>query len=259
MPHNSNTKRNLQLQLQLQLMGILPVGGVAVLILAVAILGGCAALRPVRNAFASPEPTYKKQYGLTPKAKADRLRGLATEAISMSPVDQESTSQALTETLGTQQDTILRREIVRTLGAFPAQSAAVGLHRATADDDPQVRIAAAQAWGQRQGRESEAALTAMLANDANVDVRMAAIRSLAGFKSVDTVRHLRTALKDGDPAIQLAALRSIKSATGLDLGNNVNKWIAHLDATLPQIEEGSLIDGTPEMVADPAAGGSWMR
>lgn len=220
---------------------------------------GCTQLAEFRNPFAGPPPAYKSEYGLSPAEKADQLRGLVIRAKTMSRPQQDATSQDLTRTLGTVQDAILRREIIRALGAFPTQHAAQGLHQAAEDEDPLVRIAAAEAWGMRHDREAESVLSSLLTTDPNVDVRQAAIRALATFGGADTLHHLSIALQDRDPAIQLAAIQALKSTTGQDLGNDVNKWIAYAKASAPSTPGSPTTSDASIQMAQPAANGSATR
>ena len=68
------------------------------------------------------------------------------------------------------------------------------------------------------------ALRAVMENDDKLDVRLAAIDALGRLPSTETVSALAIALNDRDPAVQYAAVESMKAVSGQDLGNDVAVW-----------------------------------
>ena len=67
-------------------------------------------------------------------------------------------------------------------------------------------------------------LADMLAHDRDKDVRMAAARGLGQSHEQIAKQALGAALDDNDPAMQHRAMVSLKTVTGKDLGNDVDKW-----------------------------------
>ncbi len=227
-----------------------------VLILLFALLypswSGCVGLPQGRSMFRKPPPEYKAQYK-SPTARVAELQQLARQADQMTVGEQQNACVHLQQSYGATSDPILRGEIVKTLGAMPHEAAHEGLHQAAEAEDPRVRMAAVAGWSLRSGPEAEAVLGSLLVNDPDVDVRLAAARALSRFSTASAGKYLAQVLKDRNPAVQLAAMQSLKTVTGLDLGNDVNEWIAHASTPSPS-ENGapSLPSGVPQ-VADPSA------
>ena len=124
---------------------------------------------------------------------------------------------------------------------IPTETAAAVLFAGMKDPDPEVRVAICEAWGTRASivtkpirgaqpaRSEEDAATRLLATalsgDTDVNVRLAAARSLGKIKNDPrAVGALGIALKDQDPALQYRAVASLKEISHQDFGNNVVKW-----------------------------------
>jgi len=99
-----------------------------------------------------------------------------------------------------------------------------GLHKATADQESSVRIAACEAWGERGDQLALQVLGHVLRSEKNLDVRMAATRELGKFEDQAAVQALAVALEDPDPALQFRAIDSLRRITGEDYGNSVPAW-----------------------------------
>ena len=67
-------------------------------------------------------------------------------------------------------------------------------------------------------------LSQIVATDADLDVRLAAVDALGEMKSPAAIPGLAAALKDRDPAMQFAGVEAMKNVTGEDLGNDVEAW-----------------------------------
>jgi HEAT repeat protein len=148
-----------------------------------------------------------------------------------------------------EQDPLVRIEIMRTLAGIPTETAAAVLRAGMKDSDPEVRVAVCQAWGKRAApkklttesmsdrNDAEAAariLSEALAGDTNVDVRLAAARALGNVKNDPrAIGALGLALKDRDPALQVRAIASLKEISNKDFGNDVGKWQQYVDSVAP--------------------------
>ena len=187
---------------------------------------GCQSAAPsfIKDLFAVDDTSYKAQYGQTPTQRVEELRALAVNAGSLSPQQQGFAAEKLGAEVETEGDPMIRRELVATLGAFAGQQSVPALHAAMTDPEAVVRAAGCEAWAQRTTEESYAVLAHTMSTDSNAEVRQAATKALANFKSPDAMRTLASALDDKDPATQLLAMRSLESATGQNLGNSVTKW-----------------------------------
>ncbi len=221
---------------------------------------GCATTPTFRNPFAGPPPAYKTQYGLSPAEKAERLRQLAVRAPDMTEEEQDKTRQELCTAFGKQSDPILRREIIIALGYFPGENAVTTLKAAIEDADPKVRIAACRSWARQPTPAAFAAISSLLATDTDTDVRLAACDCLGAFQSPEAIHELAAALDDRDPALQIAAIKALKSATGQDVGNNINEWIEYVAQNVPRSSVSGPTSGNALQVANPTSdGGATLR
>jgi HEAT repeat protein len=162
------------------------------------------------------------------------LAALRSQAASM-PADQQETAAAeLSRRLQDERSPVMRAELARTLGAFSVPAAQSAIVAAMADESGQVRLAACKALAHQPTPEGFQALSHAVADDADQDVRIAAARVLHRYKEFETSPALRPALDDNDPALQLAAMQSLKSLTGrTEFGNSVATWREYLDGKDP--------------------------
>ena len=160
----------------------------------------------------------------TPTERMEKMRELAKKASTMSPTEQEAEAVALAKVIQKEDDPLIRAQIVRTVGAFDCPTATALMAASAKDSDRDVRVACCQAWAQRKGPEAMQMLSGMLSSDADVDVRLAAVRGLGELADPSTVVALATALEDPNPAMQYRAVQSLKQATGKDFGDDVKVW-----------------------------------
>jgi HEAT repeat protein len=163
-------------------------------------------------------------YGPSFQTRVARLRGLRNRADRLEAAEQERISHELVESLRNEDNPALRREMVLALGKLKTETAAAGLREALVDSEPEMRVAACVAWRERGGAEALERLSAAVGSDTDIDVRLAAARSLAGFRDPTAVRALGTALDDPNPALQHQAVESLRVVTGRDLGGDVAAW-----------------------------------
>jgi HEAT repeat protein len=162
------------------------------------------------------------------------LAALRSQASAM-PVDQQANAAAeLVQRLQEEQSPVMRAELVRTLGEFGVDSAETAVIAAMSDESSHVRIAASKALGRRPTQIGFQALSRAVADDGNLDVRIAAARELKQFSDFEAPLALRPALDDNDPALQLAAMQSLERLTGrTQYGTSVTTWREYLDGNDP--------------------------
>jgi len=199
------------------------------------VVAGCADFgkAPSRAPWGKPavEETSKIP---SPAERIERLRALAGNAASANEQQKRQVVAELSTAMDTEEDAIIRAEIVRTLGAFPAQESDALLRQACGDSDVDVRTAACETWGKRGDRESTALLAEVLGGDIDKDVRLAAARSLGHSKDREVaVAALGGMLEDKDPAMQYRAVLSLRKVTGEDFGNDVNRWRQYVQGRTP--------------------------
>jgi hypothetical protein len=192
-------------------------------------LAGCAQSKPSRKGWAWPwTPEVDDAVGITtPGKRIEQMNKLQELAATQSPADQERVSQELAKQIHDEQDPLIRRHIVRTLGYYQTTVSTTVLKLAVADADTEVRIAACESWGRRGGAEAVEVLSGLLAGDTNIDVRLAAARAIGKTKDKSAVAPLAEALVDSNPAIQHRVVSSLKEVSGKDFGNDVNVWRAY--------------------------------
>jgi HEAT repeat protein len=132
-------------------------------------------------------------------------------------------------------DPLVRWEIVKAVANSQSPQAAAILYGGMKDPYQDVRIACCKAWGKRGGPEASRVLGEALASDLNMDVRLAAARALGNVKDPAAVASLGLALDDTNPAMQYRAVESLKTASGKDLGDNVEAWRQYARSVQPGV------------------------
>jgi HEAT repeat protein len=175
----------------------------------------------------------------------------------------EKVASHLAEEIRTEQDPLVRIQIVRTLATIPNETAAAVLNGGMKDPDPDVRVAVCDGWGVRAAamrrlpsgapedpRDADLAarlLAEALTSDTNKDVQLAAARSLAKMKNDPrAIGALGIALKDSDPALQFRAVASLKEVSNKDFGNDIEKWQQYVDSVAPASQQPSVVAGRPQ-------------
>jgi len=203
---------------------------------------GCAS-QQTKKGWAWPwTPEVDDAVGITTPAKrlAD-MQAAAANADKQTPAEQERVSGDLAKQIQEEQDPMIRRYIVITLGHYKTAAATAVLQAAVADADSTVRIAACQAWGRRGGPEAAERLTGLLTSDTNLDVRLSAARAIGQTHEKSAVAPLAEALSDADPAIQYSVVSALKQISGKDYGNDVNLWRAYARGENPPKPDGPSI------------------
>lgn len=176
----------------------------------------------------------------TPGERMLELREMAASGKSRTADERMRIAGELAQSLAKEEDPLVRCELVRAIGAHACPTAAECLRQTMQDPDPDVRIASCEAWGSVGGPEAVASLSGLVNGDENFDVRMAAVKALGITGESAAVPALAPALEDNDPAMQVVAVRSLKSVSGRDFGNDVNAWREYAAGREPQLEEQSL-------------------
>jgi HEAT repeat protein len=171
---------------------------------------------------------------VTPAEKITQLKKISSDANKGDPQAKKQIVEQLVAAIRSETDSLVRAEIIRTLGDYPDPSADSVLNAALKDPDVDVRIAACDAWGKRADAQAAVLLADVLSGDVNQDVRLAAARALGKNKDPKAVAALGEALIDSNPAMQYRAVLSLKESTGKDLGNNVDRWQQYVKEQHPQ-------------------------
>ncbi len=189
------------------------------------LLAGCADLDILPSWVPFQGPASDELPGVTPPSqRMEEYRQLSDKAAQASPEERKRVSEQLAATIRTEQDPLVRLEIIRALGRYPGAAADAILTAAMSDSEARVRIAGCEAWGKRQDAQAVELLAEAFRSDVEADVRLAAAKALGETKNPAAVKILGEGLNDRDPAMQYRAMLALKQATGKDLGNNVERW-----------------------------------
>jgi len=195
---------------------------------------GCADLDILPSWMPFQGPASDQMPGVvTPAERIAALRKLSDQASSGSAEQKQHVARQLAESIRTEQDPLIRMEILRALGRYPSPQGDAVLRAAIGDADPLVRAAACEALGRRGGTESVKLLGETLRGDVDADVRLAAAMALGETKNPEAVAPLGEALADSDPAMQYRAVLALRRVTGKDLGNDVERWQQYVRGELP--------------------------
>lgn len=164
------------------------------------------------------------KYGPTAGQRIEELQKLAKEASGYSPALQEQMAQDLGRRMQSERNPLVRAELIRTLANYPTQSSRTALTAALKDPDRKVRIACCEACSKLVGTDSVQLLGGVVATDADIDVRLAAVRALGASSDPGAIAAISPALEDSDPALQFLAVQSLRSVSGENLGDDVNAW-----------------------------------
>lgn len=161
---------------------------------------------------------------ITPAMRAASIREIGPRSDDADSAQQLSMCEELAQQIRTEPDPIVRRAIQETIAKFETPLASAVLQAGLNDDDRDVRTTCCRQLGRRKDPAAVAALSRIVASDPDAEVRMAAIGALGKFDSEDAVVGLAAAVKDRDPAMQYAGVQAMKTASGKDLGNDVEAW-----------------------------------
>jgi len=160
----------------------------------------------------------------TPARRMAKMKELVATAESGSPEQQSQAAAELARQIQTETDEHIRLHIVLAISHLDTPLAAEVLKAGLNDGNADVRVACCNAWGKRGGAEAVSLLAETINRDTDLDVRLAAIRSLGKIREPGSVAALNTALEDPNPAVQYRTVQSLRNVHDRDLGNDVNAW-----------------------------------
>ncbi|MBM4081084.1 MAG: HEAT repeat domain-containing protein [Planctomycetes bacterium] len=121
-------------------------------------------------------------------------------------------------------DTVVRANAAAALGKVGDGSAVPALQKALADKKHWVRWDAARALGLIGDKAGVPDLTRVATQDANANVRRAAVEALAAIGDKSAIAALVKAVGDNDGSVAYAASRALEALTGKSLGANPLQW-----------------------------------
>ena len=196
--------------------------GVCLALLASLMLAGCASWSPWKQREKAARDQEK--YGYTADTRIKKLAERSKVAKSESSQGQIDFTQDLVRMMLEEHDPRVRSRILETAAEYDTAAATAICKGALQDPNEMVRIRACDVWGKRGGDEAVQLLATRFQTDAELDVRLRALKMLGELKDKQAIPVLARALEDGDPAVQYRAVASLKKVSGRDLGNDVNAW-----------------------------------
>jgi HEAT repeat protein len=168
----------------------------------------------------------RAKYGATADQRISDLEAEAARAKQGAGSEQIAFTEALVAKLLAEHDPRVRAAMQGIAAGFDTPAAVAICRGALEDPEPRVRMAACEAWRKRGGPEAVSLLAARAGGDAEIDVRLKALRELGALGDAAAVPALARALEDPDPAVQYRAVTALKEVSGRDLGDDVNAWRA---------------------------------
>jgi hypothetical protein len=193
-----------------------------VLAAAAAPCAGCAGWAPWKNS--EQAERNREKYGPTAN---QRIKAIAeqSKAAKAASVDRQAVfTQELIAKMLEEHDPRVRCAILEAAAGFDTPAALAICRGALDDPNERVRMKACGEWRKRGGEEAVKLLAARYRTDAELDVRLRALRMLGDLQDKSAIPVLAKALEDPDPAVQYRAVSSLKKVSGRDLGDDVNKW-----------------------------------
>ncbi|MEN1678906.1 MAG: HEAT repeat domain-containing protein [Planctomycetota bacterium] len=180
--------------------------------------------------------------------RQQEARAIAQQGVKADAAQQEQLVADLARRIQNESDPLVRETILESVAVFPQPLADDVLRAGLSDEDAGVRLKCCQAMGKRANPVAIPALAQASRSDEDLDVRIEATRALGNFTSPQAVQALAGALEDSRPALQYAGVQAMRSATGQDLGNSVDAYLAVARGEQP-----------PAVASKPATGGYLRR
>lgn len=156
--------------------------------------------------------------------QVERLTEEADAARLADPRSREAFTLRLVAALLAEPDPLVRAGYVALAAGFDTPAAEAICAGALDDPDPRVRLTACQACAERRGPECVARLVKRARDDADLGVRLRAVRLLGDMEGEAAVPHLVALLDDPDPAVQSRTTAALARVTGKHLGADVARW-----------------------------------
>ena len=186
------------------------------------LVSGCASWLPWQQREKAARD--QERYGQTADTRIKKLAERTKAARGKPAADQVAYTEELVRMLLEEHDPRVRCKILENAASFDTAAARAICKGGLQDPDTMVRMAACGVWAKRGGPEAVELLAQRYQTDADLDVRLRALKMLGELKDKQAIPVLARALEDADPAVQYRAVASLKKVSGRDLGNDVNAW-----------------------------------
>jgi hypothetical protein len=176
-----------------------------------------------------------EKYGITDHQRKKELVKLVDSLPRLPAQRQEYWLKNLEQIMEHDESADMRRTAVMAAGQLNHPTADKIVQKGFEDESTKVRIACCQTLANRNDAEATRMLAQAAGSSTNQDVRKEAFVALGKHKGPLATDALRLALEDRDPATRVIAMKSLRSTTGKNYGNEPDAWIAALQGK--EVEE----------------------
>lgn len=176
-----------------------------------------------------------EKYGITDHQRKQELVKLVDSLPRLPAERQEYWLKNLEQIMEHDESADMRRTAVMAAGQLNNPAADEIVRRGLNDESTKVRIACCQTLANRDDAEAIRMLAQTAGSSTDQDVRKEAFVALGNHKGPLATDALRIALEDRDPATRAIAIKSLRSTTGKNFGNDPDVWIAALQGK--EVEE----------------------
>jgi HEAT repeat protein len=173
----------------------------------------------------------------TPALRTGAIREFAAKSNGLDTPEQQEITSQLARQIQVEPDPLVRAAIVETITKFNTPLAGQVLMAGLGDNDPIVRRKCCHGLGEKAQLTAIEPLARVLREDGDPDVRLAATKALGRLESPEAIKALTTALQDRDPAMQFAAMQSVKQLSGEDFGGDVRAYLQYAQGESPAVKE----------------------
>lgn len=176
------------------------------------------------NPWVTKQWVADEEFGPTFYKRLEELQKVRASASSISAAERERLSADIAEVYKAEPSAAMRAELIRAMGDLPTATTQNTLTAAAVDSDPDVRILACRGLGRFKNSDAVQKLCEVVGADSNLDVRLAAVKELGNTKEPAATKALAIAIDENDPALQHAAMVSLRGNTGRDFGKDLLAW-----------------------------------
>lgn len=169
-----------------------------------------------------------EKYGITDHQRKQELVKLVDSLPSLPKQRQEYWLKNLDQIMEHDESADMRRTAVMAAGQLNDATADEIVRKGLKDESVKVRLACCETLGNRTDAEATRMLAETAGSSTDQDVRRQAFASLGKHKGPLATDALKIALEDRDPATRSIAMKSLRSTTGKNYGNDPDVWIAAL-------------------------------
>jgi len=218
------------------------------LVAALVALSGCAKRYGGAWPFGEDQTAELKKYGPVPLQRITEMQERAKKLAKATPEEREAFAAELARQMPNENDFNVRIAVIKIMGTMNVPSANAILYAGLKDPEPEIRATCCEAWGKRPNADSTRMLAEVLTGDTDLDVRMAAAKSLSNTHSKEAVAALGRALDDPDPAMQYCVFESLRKVTGKSIGDDAKAWREIAQRPNPPLYEPKLAERTFNLI-----------